>query len=105
MEYVLLLLGMGAVTYLPRLFPLVFLSRRELPRWFRGWLEFIPAAVLGALVLPQLLLSGPSGKVSFLCPHFLAAVPTFIFAWKTASLAGTVIVGMGSFWLLNRLLG
>lgn len=34
-DYVLLVLGMGIVTYLPRWIPLILLSRRQLPEWVR----------------------------------------------------------------------
>jgi branched-subunit amino acid transport protein len=37
-------------------------------------------------------------------PELLAAVPTFIFALKTRSLGGTVVVGMLLFWLTGKVL-
>jgi branched-subunit amino acid transport protein len=54
-DYLVLLIGMGMVTYLPRWIPLHFLSRRSLPEWFIQWLELIPAAILSALLLPALI--------------------------------------------------
>jgi branched-subunit amino acid transport protein len=33
-EYLILVVGMGLVTYIPRWFPIFFLSRRQLPQWF-----------------------------------------------------------------------
>jgi len=35
-------------------------------------------------------------------PYLLSAIPVFIFAWKTRSLAATVIVGMALFWIAGK---
>lgn len=102
MEYLLLVLGMGAVTYLPRWIPLIFLSRRRLPEGFRQWLEFIPAAVLSALILPALVTAGEPRHLDLLQPALLASIPTLLVAWKTRSLAGTVVAGMALFWLAGK---
>ena len=104
-DYLLLVLGMGIVTYLPRWIPLIFLSRRPLPKWLRRWLDFIPAAVLAALVLPALVTTGEPKHLALFQPALLVSIPTAIFAWRTRSLAGTVVVGMVLFWTAGRILG
>jgi len=103
-EYILLLIGMGGVTYLPRWFPLFFLTRRKLPDWFIEWLDLIPAAILSALLIPALVTAGEPRQLSLLQPELLAGVPTFIFALLTKSLGGTVVAGMFLFWLLGRVI-
>ena len=102
--YLLLVLGMGIVTYLPRWIPLIFLSRRNLPEWLRQWLEFIPVAVLSALILPGLVTAGDPRHLQVFQPALLVSIPTTVFAWKTRSLAGTVIAGMALYWAAGRLL-
>lgn len=102
--YLVLLAGMGLVTYLPRWLPLVSLAHRPLPRWLVEWLDLIPVAILSALLAPALLASGEPRQLALLRPELLVAVPTFLFAWKTRSLGGTVLVGMGLFWLAGRIL-
>lgn len=97
-DYIVLVLGMGAVTYLPRMLPLVALSRRRLPVWFSEWLELIPAAILSALLAPTLLTCAEPRSLCLGKPELLAAVPTLLCALRTRSLAGTVIVGMLSYW-------
>jgi len=57
-EYYYIVLGMGLVTFLPRFIPVYFLSGRTLPGWFIEWLDLIPAAVLSALLLPELVTTG-----------------------------------------------
>ena len=49
-EIIPIIIGMGIVTYIPRWLPLFFLSRRRLPPWLIDWLDFIPAAILSALI-------------------------------------------------------
>jgi branched-subunit amino acid transport protein len=99
-----LIVLMGVVTYLPRWFPLVFLSGRQLPLWLREWLDFVPVAILSALLLPVLLGAGDLRHLNLLRPELIVAVPTFVFAIKTRSLGGTVLLGMAFFWLAGRLL-
>jgi len=101
-DYLLLILGMGLVTYLPRWLPLHFLSRRSLPEWFIQWLELIPAAILSALLLPVLVMDGDPRTVNLLRPELWVALPTLAIAWWTRSLGGTVTVGMLLFWLAGK---
>ena len=103
-RYVLLLVGMGLVTYLPRVLPLVALSRRKLPDWLVEWLELIPVALLAALVSPALLASPEPRALGLARPELWVALPTLAFAWKTRSLGGTVVVGMGLYWLAGKIL-
>ncbi len=103
-EYIILVIGMGLVTYLPRWVPLFFLSRRELPAWFVEWLDLIPAAILSALLLPELVTTDVPRHIELWQPELLVAVPTFIFALRTKSLGGTVVVGMLLFWLTGKVM-
>ncbi|MBC7963398.1 MAG: AzlD domain-containing protein [Steroidobacteraceae bacterium] len=98
-DYLYLILAMGVVTYLPRMLPLVLLSRRKLPVWLAEWLELIPAAILSALIAPTLFAQGDPRVILLGKPELIAAIPTLFFALKTRSLAGTVLVGMLCYWL------
>ncbi|MGK7378647.1 AzlD domain-containing protein [Planococcus sp. 1R117A] len=49
-----MILGMAAVTYIPRAIPLTFLEGRELPASVQNVLKNIPYAVLGALIFPAI---------------------------------------------------
>lgn len=100
-EYLLVIGGMGLVTYIPRWAPLFFLSRRSLPLWFVNWLDLIPAAILSALLLPALVTEGHPRHLNLLKPELLVAFPTLLFALKTKSLGGSVVVGMLLFWLIG----
>ncbi|MFO7812254.1 MAG: AzlD domain-containing protein [Pelovirga sp.] len=98
-EYLFLFTGMGLVTYLPRALPLLYLSHKKLPQGLIDWLGYIPVAVLGALLAPILFLDTTSATITFGKLEFLVAIPTLIFAVKTRSLGGTVLVGMFLYWL------
>ena len=100
--YIALLVGMGLVTYVPRWLPLFFLTQRDLPRWLVAWLDLIPASILSAIVCPAILTSGEPRHFDLFHPALWVAFPTFIFALKTRSLAGTVLLGMFLFWLVGK---
>lgn len=102
-EYLLIVLGMGLVTYLPRWLPLALLPQRDIPQSVREWLGLIPATILSALVAPAIFLDS-AGGFQVLQARFLAAIPTLFFALKTRSLGGTVIVGMFIYWLTTKLI-
>jgi branched-subunit amino acid transport protein len=103
-RFLLLVLGMGLATWLPRWLPLLVLSRRPLPRWLAEWLDLLPAAILAALVAPALFAPGDGRQLDLARPEFLAAVPTLAVALRTRSLAVTVVAGMALYWLLGKLL-
>lgn len=98
-EYLLLFLGMGMVTYIPRWLPLLYLAHRRLPQWLIDWLSLIPVAILSALTAPILFTQPDPRTLDLTKPELIIAIPTFLFAWKTKSLGGTVIVGMLLYWL------
>jgi branched-subunit amino acid transport protein len=90
----LTLLGMLAVTYLPRALPVLALSSRRLPPVVVAWLRQVPVAVLAAMLFPELLVQ--EGQIDLgLDNLFLwAAVPAFLVAWRRRSFFATVIVGI-----------
>jgi branched-subunit amino acid transport protein len=90
----LTMVGMGLVTFLPRALPLWLFTSRDLPPLVVTWLRYVPVAVLAAMLLPSLVM--PEGQVDLSISNLflLAAIPTFVVAWKTRSLFASVIVGM-----------
>jgi branched-subunit amino acid transport protein len=98
-DYLLLFAGMGLATYLPRALPLLYLSHKQLPQWLIDWLGLIPVAVLSALLAPTLFTDAATRSLSLGKVELIVAIPTLIFALKTRSLGGTVLVGMFLYWL------
>ncbi|MGN7176379.1 branched-chain amino acid transporter [Paenibacillus sp. FSL R5-0490] len=50
-----MIVGMAAVTYIPRLLPFVLFKGKELPVFVQGILKNVPYATLGALIFPGIL--------------------------------------------------
>ena len=117
----LTLLGMGVVTYLPRLLPLLVLTRGRPARGddsksapsslVEVWLRYVPAAVLAAMLFPSLFIA--EGRIYLSLDRILsadslylwAAIPTVWIAWRTRSLIGSVLAGVAVVALGRLLLG
>lgn len=101
LAWVVLAAGLG--TYLMRTLPLV----REggpWPPWLRRGLDHVTPAVLGALLLPGVLVSGGHLPARpWLDPALLALVPTAIVAYVTRHLFLTVGTGVAAFSVLQGL--
>jgi branched-subunit amino acid transport protein len=98
-DYLYLFAGMGAVTYLPRALPLLYLAHRRMPQWLIEWLGLIPVAILSALVAPLLFTDAETRSFTLGKLELMVAVPTLLFAIRTRSLGGTVLVGMVLYWV------
>ena len=90
----LTILGMQAVTYLPRVLPMWILSSLSLPRIVEMWLAYVPVAVLAAMLFPAILVQEQQVTLGLDNVFFWAAFPTVAVAWKTRSFFGAVVVGM-----------
>ncbi|PLY00487.1 MAG: AzlD domain-containing protein, partial [Desulfuromonas sp.] len=84
--------------------PLVALAHRRLPQGVIDWLGFIPVAILSALVAPGLFAEGTARSFAFGRLELWVTLPTLLFAARSRSLGGTVLVGMGLYWLGKALL-
>lgn len=103
-QYILLIIGMCLVTYLPRLIPLIALSHRKLPKWLVDWLDLVPVAILSALLLPSLIANSDPKNIELFKPELIVAIPVSIFALKAKTMSGTIILGMLLFWLLGKII-
>lgn len=89
------------VTYIPRVLPLLILTRMEIPEIIIHWLRFIPVAILAALLTPGILIVEGNLMLNIHNIFLLAAIPTFIVAIYKKDIFLTVIMGMISVVLLN----
>lgn len=92
---------MGIVTYLPRLLPLLFLSRAQLPQWLMLWLKYVPTSIFGALIFSEIFVRDGELFFSLNNPYLWASLLAFMVALKTKSLPGTIGVGCLAFWVLH----
>lgn len=95
-EILWIIIGTSIVTFIPRVLPLVVLSKIQLPEWGLRWLHYIPITVMAAL-LSQELLSPESLEWNKLW----AAIPAFLIAFLTRSLLATVLVGIVAVMMLR----
>ncbi|HHY82682.1 MAG TPA: AzlD domain-containing protein [Clostridiales bacterium] len=93
-EIFFLIIGMSIVTQLPRILPLIVLTRISMPSIVVRWLKHIPVAVLSALLLPALLLPGGSLSLSLDNTALLSSIPCILVAAKTKNLFLTVLTGI-----------
>lgn len=99
----LIILGAALVTFIPRVLPLMLLSRITIPEWGMRWLNYMPIAVMSALIAQELFIDEGRFAVLSANVELIAALPTFWVAVKTRSLLGTVITGILSLMLLRLL--
>ena len=100
-----LVAGMALANFAERFVPLALVSRIALPKPVLRWLSFVPIAVMGALVAPQVLTPGGRFVPPLTSPSLYAAVLTAITYRLTKSFLGSTVVGMGAFVVLRALLG
>ncbi|TVY11018.1 AzlD domain-containing protein [Paenibacillus cremeus] len=100
----LLILGSAAVTVVPRVAPLMLLSRLQLPTWLLRFLSYVPITIMAALVGQELFASHGGEGFQLLANkgELVAAAVTFAVAILTRSLMLTVVVGVVCMWLLRR---
>jgi|SRR5690554_1427566 branched-subunit amino acid transport protein len=101
MPDLLLIAGMAAVTYIPRLLPFLLLSGRTLPPAFKRFLAFIPYTALGALIIPGVIEAVPGRPWVSLAGLATAAV----IAWYRQGLILPVVAAAGMVFLLLAWLG
>ena len=95
--------GMAAAAFVFRASFLLLGERIALPPLLKRALDFVPAAVLAALVVPVFVdLGAPWGAEQSV--RLLAGGAAFVVANRTRSVPATLAVGMGMLWLLQWLL-
>ena len=99
-EFLGLVLACALVTALPRVLPLVVLSRVTLPGWALDWLRYVPIAVLAALAAIEVLMPGGRLWLSPANPALPAIAAAFLLAATTRNLLATVLAGVAAYWLL-----
>lgn len=102
--WLVMLIG-GLLTFATRLSFILLLDRISVPDWFRRSLRFVPAAVLSAIILPEL--TNPNGNlfISWRNPQLLAGMVAILVAWRTKNVILTIAVGMAALLIFQMLLG
>lgn len=96
------ILVIAVATYLIRLsFIHLFGRINQVPTRVKLFLKFVPAAVLAALVAPQLVTPSPDVAEMVLDERLFAAIVAAAVAWWRGDILLTIIVGMVALWALQ----
>ncbi len=98
MNYWLVIIGMGLVTYFIRLSPVLLLERFELNDNIKQALRFVPVAVLTAIVFPEMFQPGGQLNLTLENERMLAGFIAIIVAYVTKNVIWTVLLGMIALW-------
>ena len=90
----LLIVGLAVVTFAVRLWFIALEGRWTMPLSVQRPLQFVPVAVLSALVLPDLVYVKGVYEVSPFNPRLIAGIVAALVAWKTKNTILTIVVGM-----------
>lgn len=90
------------VTALIKIVPVMALAHRPFPRLFRYWLNFVPAAVLSAIIAAEIL-DKPQTTSFGISVALLSTITAFIAGIVTRSLFITVIVSILAYLLFQNL--
>lgn len=97
----LIVLGGMLTTYLIRLSFVALVPPDRLPLLFRRGLNYIPPAVLAAILLPELTLTDGALDLSLSNPRLIAGALAALAAWRLRNTWLTIAVGMIALWLLS----
>lgn len=90
----------GIATYSLRLsFIHLFGRVDDVPPKLERTLRYVPAAVLAALVVPQLVSIESTVQATLLDARLIAGVVASAVAWRTENVLATIAAGMGMLWL------
>ncbi len=99
---IIVIIGIGS--YLTRVSFIAALGTRPMSPALERPLKYVAPAVLAALVVPAVVLNDGAADLSPLSnPEFLAAVVATLVAWRTRSVAATIVIGMGALWFLQAI--
>jgi branched-subunit amino acid transport protein len=100
----LIMIALAIGTFLIRVSFIVLLGSREIKPMFSRALRFVPASVLCALVIPQILSRDRSILISVANPQLLAGIIAAVVAWRTKNILLTILSGMIVLWVQLALL-
>ncbi len=97
------LAAIGLVTFAWRLSFVALWQRLAIPEVVERALRYVPAAVLAAIVTPELVAPENSLALSLGNERLLAGIVAGVVAWRTQNMVATIGVGMVALWILQVL--
>ena len=97
--------ALGLATFATRLSFLALLGEGELPVWLRHLLHYVPPAILGALIAPEIFALNGSVSLAPDNPRLWAALAALLVARLSRSVLATIAAGMVALWVVQAGLG
>jgi branched-subunit amino acid transport protein len=97
---------MALVTIAVRYPVLALVGKIPLPDSILRALKYVPPAVLTAIIVPAMVFT-PDGSLDLRLTnsYLVAGIVAAIIAWRSKNLLLTIILGMGTLWIWQWLLG
>lgn len=90
---------MALATYLTR-YTMIAALGQETPSLLRRWLQYVPVALLAALIVPAAL--APQGYLEIGLRTWAVLAGSLI-AWRTRNVLWTILGGLAAFWFFRML--
>ncbi|OCG27031.1 branched-chain amino acid transporter AzlD [Gilliamella sp. wkB108] len=100
----LIILGSGIVTWLPRVIPFILVRKLQLPDIVIRFLSYVPICILTALFVQNLFVIKQGQFPDINIEYCLATIPTIIVAVLTKNLMWIVVSGMAFMALIRYFL-
>lgn len=97
----LMMVIIGVITFGIRLSFIILWGKIEIPALVQRALRFVPAAVLSALIMPEILPQPFSFPDTAVNPRLWAGILAAIVAWRSRNMILTVVVGMAALLLIQ----
>lgn len=97
MNEVLLIVGMLVVTFSTRYVLFAFANKIALPEGLQRALNYVPIAVLSAIIAPAVLMPKGSVDISITNAYLIAAIVAVIVSWYKKNMLLTVVCGLVAF--------
>jgi branched-subunit amino acid transport protein len=86
----IIMIALAVGTFLIRISFIYLFSNREVHPLITRALRFVPASVLSALVIPQILTRNNSLNISLANPQLIAGIVAAVVAWRTKNVLFTI---------------
>lgn len=103
-EILYCILGMCAVSYVPRVLPPFILAKTRLSPLVERWLRYVPTSVFGALVFSEIFIDGSRLNFSLGNVNLITSLIVLTVAVRTRSLGYSIVVGVSVFWMLKNVI-
>lgn len=101
---ILLLIGMTAVTFLPRYLPIAFSSKLELPEVVIKALQYVPIAVLTVIIVQTSFFQQGQLQINNDNPFLWGLAAAIVLAYLQKNMLVTITIGMAAFSIAKYLI-